>query len=489
LGGYFAGEIGSGSQQEAQLEQQERAQIRREAENNASPAPWARPIDILGSNGGSGYGAGANGGGGGGAGYDPGPAPSYAPGQLGSGTYGILPSDEQVIAGVSLLPSAAADTGPAPVRSTIAAKGDSWARIARQEYGDERYALALARANGASSATLALGAEVILPDLAGANLKQGGAFIAADARERFDAAARANNPNFDSRHYPARVGGVNADGNASAVEPSLPVIEVQPRNAGGVTQAVSMGWREAFNNSNTIGQRLIYGGLALAGTPNMMLESMLFAPFNVVPAARDAGQYAARAGLQTDAAERNVDILRAVGTGAEAFSNTGAWLVGPRPQASIQSPSELAAVRATYRSEALNTSSLDPRVSFVGHGADGTTFIVPKGSSITFYSPRGADISNALGQQIEEGVNIAHLYKQTYSSGQSAPNPILSAIEDSSVSKNPVGSVIRVEQQTPLSQLMRENMGNCHWAACMSSTNPELLGTGYIYTTLGPIKK
>lgn len=79
---------------------------------------------------------------------------------------------------------------------------------------------------------------------------------------------------------------------------------------------------------------------------------MLYAPLNIGPAARETGQYIARAGMQTDPAERNMDILRATSTGAESFSNVGAWLVGPRPQANVQSPSQLAAARATYVAEA-----------------------------------------------------------------------------------------------------------------------------------------
>jgi hypothetical protein len=73
----------------------------------------------------------------------------------------------------------------------IAAKGDSWARIAKQVYGDERYALALMQANGTTSTTLRLGQEVVLPDLAGADLKAGGAMISADGRARRQADAEA----------------------------------------------------------------------------------------------------------------------------------------------------------------------------------------------------------------------------------------------------------------------------------------------------------
>ena len=72
----------------------------------------------------------------------------------------------------------------ASVKSRTAESGDSWARIAKQEYGDERYAQALAEANGAKSSLLLRGQQVMLPDLSGANLRAGGAFIAADAAAR-----------------------------------------------------------------------------------------------------------------------------------------------------------------------------------------------------------------------------------------------------------------------------------------------------------------
>jgi len=74
-----------------------------------------------------------------------------------------------------------------PLSSTpgqVAQKGDSWAKLARQQYGDERYALALAQANGANSTLLRAGDSVYFPDLSGADLKQGGQLIAADTQAR-----------------------------------------------------------------------------------------------------------------------------------------------------------------------------------------------------------------------------------------------------------------------------------------------------------------
>ncbi|MFY7907381.1 MAG: hypothetical protein ACOVO0_14705 [Burkholderiaceae bacterium] len=99
---------------------------------------------------------------------------AIAAGESSGGVVGLTPGEAAAL-------DLADSTQP---RSRVAGRGDSWARIARQEYGDERYALALAQANGARSSILRLGAEVQLPDLNGANLRQGGAFIAADAAMR-----------------------------------------------------------------------------------------------------------------------------------------------------------------------------------------------------------------------------------------------------------------------------------------------------------------
>ena len=66
-------------------------------------------------------------------------------------------------------------------------EGDSWARLAREHYGDERYALALAQANGARNTLLKAGAEVRLPVLSDADLQAGGRLLADDASQRLKA--------------------------------------------------------------------------------------------------------------------------------------------------------------------------------------------------------------------------------------------------------------------------------------------------------------
>lgn len=152
-----------------------------------------------------------------------------------------------------------------------------------------------------------------------------------------------------------------SSGSAQAAVGQLPEIELQRRYSGATTQAVSMGWAEAFNSNNSIGERLVFGGLALAGTPNMLVESLFYAPFNFEPAAKEFGQHLARANLQSDPAERNLDLLRATSAGTEAFTNAGAWLVGSRPQGGPVYGGGFAANEALARAAAVGGSELAAR--------------------------------------------------------------------------------------------------------------------------------
>jgi YD repeat-containing protein len=130
----------------------------------------------------------------------------------------------------------------------------------------------------------------------------------------------------------------------------------------------------------------------------------------------------------------------------------------------------------------------DQRNVFSGHGSvNGATMVVPPGSRITFYAEPGATISNVLGNAIEEGAPMRDVvYRATFGPGEVIPDAVLSPIENSWVSGDVKGTLIRVNERTPLSQLLKENMGDCHWAACMS--DPSLPSYQYLYTTEGPVK-
>lgn len=142
-----------------------------------------------------------------------------------------------------------------------------------------------------------------------------------------------------------------------AAQGPLPDIEPGTRYSGGVTRSYNHAWSQAMNSNNSVVDRIIYGAGALAMMPDMAVESLLYAPFNVNGAASEAGQYLARANLQSDPAMRNLDYLHLIATSAEGFGSAGAWVGGGRPQPStrtnaatpVSTPSPTAARQVSSR--------------------------------------------------------------------------------------------------------------------------------------------
>ena len=128
--------------------------------------------------------------------------------------------------------SAESQGGNEGPRTHVARSGDSYAKIARQVYGDERYALALARANGANSTMLQVGSEVQLPDLSSANLREGGAFIAADAQHRAEVAEQRRINSVQESFRRAEILQMNAPGGSAGNEGLASAARFRP---GGVT--------------------------------------------------------------------------------------------------------------------------------------------------------------------------------------------------------------------------------------------------------------
>jgi len=140
--------------------------------------------------------------------------------------------------------------------------------------------------------------------------------------------------------------------------------------------------------------------------------------------------------------------------------------------------------------EAYEQAIWSQRVTFAGHGtiADSATFVVPNGSSITFYAEPGATITNSLGREIEAGSELyPAVYRRTFGPGEVAPNPTLHPIEASWLAESPMGTRVVVEEPTALRDLMKPNVGVCHWAACIEDAT--LPASSYMYTNLGPVKK
>jgi hypothetical protein len=215
-----------------------------------------------------------------------------------------------------------------------------------------------------------------------------------------------------------------AGGGPLVPKEALPEIEARPRHMGGVTKAATMAWREAMNPNNSWGDQVIFGALSIAAMPAAGLESLLYAPFNVEPAANELGQVLGRASLQTDPFERNQDILRGVSLGSEGFTSAGAWFVGPQPKTSFtQSTGGVAATRTTY------TNTL------AGGANKVTSLIVPDAPPIGTVLPQGERLSiyyrslqNApAATNAQEGFNLMsntmHAVEDAYSGVTAVTNP------------------------------------------------------------------
>ncbi|MFI6275844.1 putative adhesin [Streptomyces sp. NPDC050988] len=109
----------------------------------------------------------------------------------------------------------------------------------------------------------------------------------------------------------------------------------------------------------------------------------------------------------------------------------------------------------------------DNQLVLSGHGGiragDGTSVTVPEGTSVSMYSRHGEPISDALGNRIETG-NPSAL--EVYGPGEQLPDYSLFPPDGLNILGTPRN--VTATGETPLSELLRPNMGSVHWAACRS---------------------
>ncbi|WP_223190923.1 polymorphic toxin-type HINT domain-containing protein [Nonomuraea terrae] len=113
----------------------------------------------------------------------------------------------------------------------------------------------------------------------------------------------------------------------------------------------------------------------------------------------------------------------------------------------------------------------DGQVVFAGHG--GWSFLngwtrVPEGTSLAVYGEKGHSISDFTGFRVELGDPTLTPTK-VYGPGERIrnlqlypPTPDLAILAKSTT----------VQSRTSLSQLLKPNMGMCHWAACLGGREP-----------------
>ena len=102
---------------------------------------------------------------------------------------------------------------------------------------------------------------------------------------------------------------------------------------------------------------------------------------------------------------------------------------------------------------------------FAGHGSIDVTkpATVPMGTSLTVYSWDGATITDDLGSKIEDGTVSSGVFKKVYTEGDVIPGYML---HPNCGSLNISSNSIQVTESKHISELLAENMGEYHWAAC-----------------------
>jgi RHS repeat-associated protein len=106
----------------------------------------------------------------------------------------------------------------------------------------------------------------------------------------------------------------------------------------------------------------------------------------------------------------------------------------------------------------------DKELVFSGHGGirvgDTSTVAIPPGTHLHFYVPHSRKFSDARANHVEFYGDLAPV--ESFGPGQEVPNYYLTPPRRLRV----IGTPVTVTRPTRLSQLLRPNQGNVHWAAC-----------------------
>ncbi len=141
-----------------------------------------------------------------------------------------------------------------------------------------------------------------------------------------------------------------------------------------------------------------------------------------------------------------------------------AGATGPKPAAEMSR----AGPGDKYAKDILPGGRADKQTVLAGHGeyrAGSGNTVVPEGTRLHMYSEHGTRIDNRLGLKIEGGEIGAESATETFGPGATVKDYTLVAPDESVVIRS---ESTTVEDATRLSDLLKPNMGDVHWAACRS---------------------
>ncbi len=116
--------------------------------------------------------------------------------------------------------------------------------------------------------------------------------------------------------------------------------------------------------------------------------------------------------------------------------------------------------------------------ALAGHGKwstkDGYT-MVPKGTTIVFFGPKGAPITDEFGLRIEEGKDLGR-WREEYPPGSMVPNYVLTSpigLHTLDTSAYVQGGGISGDGSLKLNEILKPNQGWVRWAACRSPVDED----------------
>jgi hypothetical protein len=115
-----------------------------------------------------------------------------------------------------------------------------------------------------------------------------------------------------------------------------------------------------------------------------------------------------------------------------------------------------------------------------GHGnyyEHNGTMRVPEGTSFTVYAEHGSPITGALGNLIESGGDTSRVFSRTFYAGDEIPNYMLEPSSDLDI----IGTPHTVDTPTLLEYLLKPNMGQVDFAACLGDWSTKVFDVGGIY--------
>jgi hypothetical protein len=110
----------------------------------------------------------------------------------------------------------------------------------------------------------------------------------------------------------------------------------------------------------------------------------------------------------------------------------------------------------------------DGQTVLAGHGRlerGAGDFVVPEGTTISFYAEHGESLNGLDGLAVEGGVYPGSAV-EVFRGGDVIPDYALSAPAATRGGMSVFENSVTVASRTRLSELLAENMGDVHWAAC-----------------------